>query len=887
MAAGSDLALSLIIKVEDEASGPLGKLKSGLSGVGDVATTIAKTGLVAAAAGATALAGALAFSVKAASEAQEIESQLDAVLKSTGGAAGVTKDAVLELANAFGTTTQFEDDAIVKGESMLLTFTNIGSDVFPAATEAMLNMSQALGQDLQSSAIQLGKALNDPVAGVTALQRVGVKLTESQKALVKSLVAVGDVAGAQKVILQELQTEFGGSAKAAGQTFAGQLTILKNSLGNVAETIGGAVLPVLTSLGTTLVSTLNSPAVQGAIKTLSAGLASLASGDVQAAFQSLLTFVYDVFGPETALRIMQVGDAIAVFAGYVRTLGQYFTFTVQEGDALNDYLASLPPQIQPIVQRIGELALMVQEFVTVHAEGLKNALIAIGAILAGAAILSGILAIAGAIAALVNPVTLIIGAVALLAVAWTENWGGIQEKTQAVLDFLMPYITAAFEFIKTTIFKVMMAVQTFWAENGAQIVNKALEIWDQVMGLIGAAVSWIQNAITTVVNIVTTLWAEKHDAIMTIASTTWEQIKNIVKLAVDIVQGFITVFTDLLKGDWGKAWEDVKTLLNTAWEDIKKIVSTAITLVQTYLDVALGLIKIVVRDKWEEIKTAIADKWEEIKTMVGEKMADVKKAITDKFNDFIQVGKDLIQGLINGVGSMAGALVSAAASLAQQAIDAIKRALGIGSPSKVFFDIGIDTAQGMVDGMASQEGAIAGQAAYLANIAASAANVVIGYWKVAAQAAASIPTLTGPINQDPTTLIDPPWIPGDPAEEPGSKFTYPDPKATVDPTLDPGQSETFSTYGWVIDPKTGKFKSVKQYTDPTKFGRDPVTGKITTTTTSRGGGGGGGGGSGGTVEIGSFAADALEQLRWVVNGDKESAADFLKRAVWKANVGAA
>lgn len=180
--------------------------------------------------------------------AEQSQAQLNAVLESTGGKAGVTASQVNELARSLSEMTMFEDDAIVSGESMLLTFTNIGSDVFPAATQTMLDMSQALGQDLTASAMQLGKALNDPVQGVTALRRVGVQLTDDQEALIKKLVETGDVAGAQKIILEELQKEFGGSAEAAGQTMAGQLQILNNEFDNVKEDLGTAFLPVLKDL---------------------------------------------------------------------------------------------------------------------------------------------------------------------------------------------------------------------------------------------------------------------------------------------------------------------------------------------------------------------------------------------------------------------------------------------------------------------------------------------------------------------------------------------------------------------------------------------------------------------------------------------------------------
>jgi hypothetical protein len=102
---------------------------------------------------------------------------------------------------------------------------------------------------MDSAAVQLGKALNDPVLGVTALRRVGVMLTEAQEEQIKQFMEVGDVASAQKIILAELETEFGGLARAIGETSEGKLQILQNNLGNTQEAIGTGLLPLLTSYG--------------------------------------------------------------------------------------------------------------------------------------------------------------------------------------------------------------------------------------------------------------------------------------------------------------------------------------------------------------------------------------------------------------------------------------------------------------------------------------------------------------------------------------------------------------------------------------------------------------------------------------------------------------
>ena len=123
-----------------------------------------------------------------------------------------------------------------------------GNDVFNQATRTIADMSTALGQDTKSSAMQLGKALNDPIKGITALQRVGVSFTAGQKDQIKAMVASGDVMGAQKIILGELNKEFGGSAEAAGKTLPGQLNILKARLSEVAQGIAEKLIPVLTQV---------------------------------------------------------------------------------------------------------------------------------------------------------------------------------------------------------------------------------------------------------------------------------------------------------------------------------------------------------------------------------------------------------------------------------------------------------------------------------------------------------------------------------------------------------------------------------------------------------------------------------------------------------------
>lgn len=187
-------------------------------------------------------------SIKVAADHQQVLSQTVQALKSTHDASGMTASAVSDLAESFSKVTPFSEDVTQSGENLLLTFTNIGKKIMPDATQAMLDMSQAMGQDMKSSAIQLGKAINDPLTGLSALQRVGVTFSDEEKKQIKTMMEHKDIMGAQKVMLNELATEFGGSATAAGKTFGGQMQILQNTLEDLKIKIGTALLPVLSQL---------------------------------------------------------------------------------------------------------------------------------------------------------------------------------------------------------------------------------------------------------------------------------------------------------------------------------------------------------------------------------------------------------------------------------------------------------------------------------------------------------------------------------------------------------------------------------------------------------------------------------------------------------------
>ena len=252
--------------------------------VGGVGRSIA--GVTAAFAGAAGLTSVVRTAFTEMAEANKVAAQTRAVLESTGRIAGVTAGHVDELANSLLRKTGIDDEAIKSSENLLLTFTNIrnvagqNNDIFDQATVAALNLSTALGTDLRGATIQIGKALQDPIRGVTALRRAGVQLTKDQEAQIRTLVKTGRVMEAQKIILGELATQVGGAAEAAGD--AQPWNRLRETIRNVQADLARQLLPTIENvvgrLQTWLDDTGNVARIQATFDTIRRTIGRVADG---------------------------------------------------------------------------------------------------------------------------------------------------------------------------------------------------------------------------------------------------------------------------------------------------------------------------------------------------------------------------------------------------------------------------------------------------------------------------------------------------------------------------------------------------------------------------------------------------------------------------------
>lgn len=555
--------LRVVIVGEDKLSNVLdgirGRLDSLAGGV-QALGKIALGGIFAAAGTAAAgFAGALKMAIDGAVEAQKVEAQLEAVLRSTGQAAGLSKEEILSMASALQSVTTYGDEAVTSAANLLLTFTNIGKDVFPSALETVLDMSTALGQDLKSSAIQLGKALQDPVGGVTALRRVGVNFNDAQMKVIKRLVETGRVAEAQRLILKELATEFGGSARAAAETFAGRMEQLKNRLGDAAEAVGVALLPILERLAKLFTDNVLPIIEKGA---------------------EMFRVFFEVIGEE-GLDLEELGFVFSEFADQFGPLEPLVRGIAEAFWALADIIPQVVAWINQLWAQIQPLLEPVAAWIAQNVQ-LQDVLIALGIAIA-AVVIPALASIVAAAAPVIAAAAALIAAVSLIRQAWESDFLGI----------------------RTFILDTLNQIAAWWQAHGAQVIatvqgflTALRSIWEGALRALRAAAELFSLALQG-------RWYEFGARLRDIWDAAWKKIQEIGKMAWEAIWNFFTTT------DWGAVG---RAIVGGIAAGIRAgagaIIDAAIEAARAALEAAKGFLRIrSPSEVFEGIGMAIAEGW--------------------------------------------------------------------------------------------------------------------------------------------------------------------------------------------------------------------------------------------------------------------------------------
>lgn len=192
-----------------------------------------------------AIAGVVAVSkdlISVYSVQEQAEVRLEATLRATGNAIGMSSKELRDLASSFQEVTTYGDEAIIEVEKLFVASGSISRQALPRATEAVLDLAAAMGEDLSASAKRLAKALADPKSNLDSLKDANIQLSDAQKEEIKQLQEQGNLLGAQSIILEKVESSYGGIAKALADTDTGKLTQISNVWGDIKEGLGKGLL---------------------------------------------------------------------------------------------------------------------------------------------------------------------------------------------------------------------------------------------------------------------------------------------------------------------------------------------------------------------------------------------------------------------------------------------------------------------------------------------------------------------------------------------------------------------------------------------------------------------------------------------------------------------
>ena len=482
-----------------------------------------------------------------AKNSQLATAQLEAVLKSTGGVAGMTKEQLLDLAGSYGSYTTYTKGAVLEGENLLLTFTNLGKDVLPDVTSTMLDMSTALKQDVSSSAMQLGKALNDPTTGLSKLSKQGVTFTEQQKKQIEAMQKAGDIAGAQKMMLEELQKEFGGSAKAAGETLPGKLQILKNTFSGLKKTVGEKFIPILYDI--TKFATDHLPQIKAIFTTVFDNVGKVVNGAVDIFKNNLMPVFLEIW-QHAEPYIAKIRDFLpGAFEKVKEVAGNVF-------DSVKKFIDDNKESIGNYVGAFVDLAKTIWDSVSPAIENIAMNLLP--------KLQSAFSGNKGVLKDILDNATGVVNFI-------KNNWKEIEPIVTTIVLALGAYKLA------------LMAVQTW-----SIIVGATTAIWSSITGVIeiitGATTIWagvqevlngvmIANPIGLIITAIGLLCLAIYEVV-----THWTDIWNWINKVWDIIQGNpILLFISTVLNPLGTAimeivthWKDICEWVGKAWDWLTK-----------------------------------------------------------------------------------------------------------------------------------------------------------------------------------------------------------------------------------------------------------------------------------------------------------------------------
>ena len=262
--------------------------------------------------------------------------------------------------------------------------------------------------------------------------------------------------------------------------------------------------------------------------------------------------------------------------------------------------------------------------------------------------------------------------------------------------------------------KQQLAVFTqFWQEHSAEITEIAKAAWTLISAVIITAWHVALAVLGAGIAVLEALWKVGWTLISAEAKLAWALITDVVTTGWRVVLDFLRPALVILEAAWKFSWDLIRDEVRMVWDTMAAIISTSIHIILDIISIALDLLT----GHWGQA-------WDDCKKLVSDAISGVGRILSTFASTaltlLVDAGKNIVQGLINGIGSMAGAALHAVESVGSGLLHGAESFLGIGSPSKKFYEIGAWVTKGLALGLTETAAQVQAAGIRLAGLVTSA-----------------------------------------------------------------------------------------------------------------------------------------------------------------------
>lgn len=501
--------------------------------------------------------------------------------------------------------------------------TDSAGDIMSAAVDwgtSVGYMEDEIGEVLQSLGL-MGNQFFDAEGNLRSMAEIAgvletsmADLSEQQRTQALSTIFGSDAMRAAVGLMRTGEDQFNALAETMGQTSAiDQAATRMDNLAGVVEIFEGIIESVKIQLGTALLPVLRQFA-ERAVE-LGEQVAPLIIG----AFEGVVTILDGLVS--IFFQLIDTGDSLFVVfedgSTILESVFELFGMGEEQARGLAMQVIEIAGQVQAFIEQVMQVLEPIAEAIASFVSW-QDVLAALGIAIASF-VIPAIIAIVQAVAPVILVFAAVTAAVALLRNAWENNWGGIQEKVQAVINFVVPLVQNA-----------IAGIRNWWAANGDQVLAKAREIWNAVQTAVSTVINVISTVISRALSNIQSWWAANGSNVISAVRNAWNTIQSAISTVISVVQNLINSALTAIQNWWQEHGNSVMTIVNAFLSFVRNLFQSETDNARSVIQNALNWI----RDFWNThgatIMRIVGDMWNAIKNEIQSAL-DFIGGIVDAF----------------------------------------------------------------------------------------------------------------------------------------------------------------------------------------------------------------------------------------------------------------